>query len=281
MRLRRAESVLSQRCGSIILVMEHVLDTHNVQAVLRTAEALGLLRVWNVKPAPGQDIKESGETVSHEPRKKKRKYLKSITKGCERWLELKEWDTSRACVAALREQGYTIWATDLDQAAVAMDEEGRRALEPLPDKLALVIGNEGAGVTDVFLEAADRRVFLPMYGFTESFNVSVATALVLHTLFTWKPGWRGNLSAEERAGLRDRWYDTLSTNPANTELINRWRPRGHRGEVRPLDDIRRPWKSSFVPKKIRKRVEQAAKEAAAQEAAAVDAPGGGAAPGEA
>lgn len=63
-------------------------------------------------------------------------------------------------------------------------------------------GREAEGVTEEFLEAADARIYLPLFGFTESLNLSVATALVMQRLFDLCPDARGNLTASEKAALR-------------------------------------------------------------------------------
>ena len=88
-------------------------------------------------------------------------------------------------MAALREEGRTVWATDLAQGAVVL-APGAAWLgdtpASLPEKLALVIGTESTGVSRFILDNADRRVYLPQNGFADSLNASVAAALCLHTV---------------------------------------------------------------------------------------------------
>eukprot|EP00755_Sulcionema_specki_P028726 Sspe_Gene.90560::Locus_62087_Transcript_1_1_Confidence_1.000_Length_1398::g.90560::m.90560/K00556/trmH; tRNA (guanosine-2'-O-)-methyltransferase len=134
----------------------------------------------------------------------------SVTKGSERWLSIRSFDTPTECIKALREQGWAIWATDLSPGAVPLNfplEDG----DTMPPKVAVVIGSEAGGVSAEMLQEADRRVFLPMYGFTESFNLSVATALILQRLFDCEPTYRGNLSRESQRRVKETWWDLLAS----------------------------------------------------------------------
>ena len=135
------------------------------------------------------------------------------------WLEVTEFDTTKECVDKLRDDGYDIWSTDLSQAAVTLDEEGLRnpgedrdpSKSLIPDKLAIVFGTEAVGCSTEILEASDKRVYLPLRGFADSLNLSVATALVVHHLFIMDPTIIGAMSEEERLALRKTWYTKLAT----------------------------------------------------------------------
>lgn len=190
-RLRRAEAVLARRTGRLLLVLERCVDEHNRQAVLRTAEAFGVQKVALVEAAGA-----GSESLS-----------KGVTRGAAQWLDLRRFPDPAACVAALQREGWTIWATDLAPSAEAA-EPG--ILAPLPAKLALVFGREADGVSPEALAAAERRLYLPMAGFMESLNLSVAAALLLQRLFDACPEMRGDLSEPERAAIRARWYRRLA-----------------------------------------------------------------------
>ncbi len=190
-RLRRAEAVLARRTGRVMVVLERCADEHNRQAVLRTAEAFGVQKVALVE-APGS---------AAQPMSRK------VTKGAAHWLDLRRFREPAECVAALRAEDWTIWATDLSPAAEAAAPAG---LAPLPRKLALFFGREADGVSAEALAAAERRLYLPMAGFTESFNLSVSAALLLQRLFDACPEMRGDLPPEERAAIRARWYRRLA-----------------------------------------------------------------------
>ena len=127
------------------------------------------------------------------------------------WLEVHEYDSTTECLKALRKDGYQVWATDLSQEAVCLEREDLLAARglgegededgdanPIPDKLAIVFGTEAVGCTAEMLREADMRVYLPLRGFADSLNLSVATALVVHHLFLLDPTLIGDMSEEER-----------------------------------------------------------------------------------
>ncbi|ELR23275.1 RNA methyltransferase, TrmH superfamily protein [Acanthamoeba castellanii str. Neff] len=227
-RLRRAEHILSQRTGRILLVLERCIDNLNQHAILRTAECLGVQNVWLVNP-PDQ-------------RKKNEGLNRNVTMVWE------------------------IWATDLCAEAVCLDESAG-GLE-LPQRVAIIAGREGDGVSEEMLKEADRRVYLPMYGFTDSFNLSVAMALLVQRLFYMCPEARRNLTPEEKHQLRIQWYTKLAKGvEKNREeyarYINHPPP--------PLDDLRDPTKRPGANKgimKSRKRINQRTTATAASAATA-------------
>lgn len=230
-RLRRAEAVLRRRTGRILLVAERCTDVHNHLALLRTAEAYGIQKVWLVEQPDAQL-----ETLK-----------KSVTKGAHAWLSLRTLPSPAACVEALREEGWAIWATDLGRGA---EEATLVALTPLPDKVALVVGRESDGVSEEMLAAADRRLWLPLHGFGESLNLSVATGILLQRLFDACPEAHGDLDEEERAALRASWFRRLGGK--EPERFARWidDPPEPLEELRPPPEARRP----RMPKKLAKRL---------------------------
>lgn len=231
-RLRRAEAVLRQRTGRILLVVERCSDVHNHMALLRTAEAYGVQNVWLVE----------------QPDEQVEKLKRSVTKGAHGWLSIRQFPTPATCLAALREEGWEIWATDLGRGA---EEATLENLSPLPQKVALVVGRESDGVSRDFLEAADRRLWLPLFGFGESLNLSVATGILLQRLFDVCPEAHGDLSAEDLQILRHEWYRQLGGKA--------WEPLygayvDHPPE--PLEELRPPPEARRIrmPKKLAKRL---------------------------
>ncbi len=184
--------------------MERPWNDDNVQAVLRTAESFGVQHVWT--------IRHPGKRVRHR---------RSVTKGSHLWVTRRSFSGIEECIAAVREEGMTLWATDLNDGA---DEiTGPASLQPFPERVALVIGRELQGVSDELLLAADRRIYLPMAGFTESLNLSVATALVLQRCFDACPELVGAMSEEERQALRVHWYERLAgSNVGKQAVFLKW-----------------------------------------------------------
>lgn len=182
--------MLQRRTSRVVLVIDKAWNDDNVEAVLRTAESFGVQHVWTVRHPNGR-----------------RRVHSRVTKGSHSWLTVRTFEESAELLAELRAGGYAVWATDL-----ALDAEelvSAEMLRPIPERLAIVFGREVDGVSKLFLEAADRRLTLPMHGFTESLNLTVATALVLQRVFDADPSLRGAMSEAERVELRASWYARL------------------------------------------------------------------------
>eukprot|EP01063_Lacrimia_lanifica_P040572 TRINITY_DN9253_c0_g1_i1.p1 TRINITY_DN9253_c0_g1~~TRINITY_DN9253_c0_g1_i1.p1 ORF type:complete len:348 (+),score=139.39 TRINITY_DN9253_c0_g1_i1:68-1111(+) len=271
-RLKRAERVLRGRLGNITLVLERCSNEANQQAVLRTAEAMGVQHVYLVRP-----------TLPKRPANKQKERAKAgkgnefnwgpgycLTSGCERWLSLKWFQTTEECIACLKAEQQTIWATDLDLQAVRMEGDFAASCfggKPVPKRVAIVMGNEAEGVSQEMLAAADKRVYLPQYGFTESFNVGVASALVLSRVIDIVG--RESLPAEEMAELRRDWIQNLSSNPTITASLAKYLDASAPVPT-PLDDLRQNRSNPDGPrmiKKVRQR-QEAEKETRAQGEAA-------------
>ena len=150
---------------------------------------------------------------------------------------MRVFKTTAACVQAAKEAGRALWVTDLSQEAIPLGRDSVALAAMLPPKVAVVVGSEGAGVSAAMLAAAERRVFLPMYGFTESFNVSVAAALVLQRLLDAAEASRGQLPAAELAKLRLAWYVELARSEEQRLAFVAF---AESGGVLPYQDTRRP-----------------------------------------
>lgn len=228
-RLRRAEAVLRRRTSRLVLVMERPWNDENVQAVLRTAESFGVQHVW---------------TIQH-PLKRARP-RRTVTKGSHLWLTRRVFPEIGAAIEAVRAEGMTMWATDLGDDAEPVRTPAD--LQPFPERLALVVGRELQGVSPELLEAADRRLCLDMAGFTESLNLSVATALMLQRCFDACPELAGSMPDDERAALRRDWYVRLAgANESKQAIYARWAET----PPEPLDSTRAS-KESRTPR-IKKR----------------------------
>jgi tRNA G18 (ribose-2'-O)-methylase SpoU len=129
------------------------------------------------------------------------KMSRRISKQSAEWLSLRHFPDTPSCIAALREEGYEIWVTHLSQAAVCLDDPHLVPSEIQGSKgLAVVFGREADGVSEAMVAAADRLIYFPMDGFTESLNLSVSAALVLQMILRDNPELKGAMPQEERAG---------------------------------------------------------------------------------
>ena len=153
-RLETFEATLANRTREVCLVLEHVANAHNASAVLRSAEAFGVFEV-HVVPQP-----ESRFSLS-----------RNVASGANKWLDINWHNQIENCFLGLKERGYEVWASDLQSDSVSIDEID------VTKKIALVFGNERNGISQVAREHADRRFIVPMQGFVESLNISVAAAV--------------------------------------------------------------------------------------------------------
>lgn len=233
--LRKAECAIRNRTSRLIIVIERCTNDHNYSAILRTAEALGVQYVYIISPQSMQstlDEEEDGDGSETNATLKRStgQVLKNATKtevgdrhrhhlfaqnACE-WLTVRDFDTTKECLDKLRSDGYQIWATDLGQAAVPLTTEDLKLQlgndsKLIPDRLAIVFGTEAVGCSTEMLTSSDLRVYLPLRGFADSLNLSVATALVVHHLFILDPTIAGGMSEAERKELRTVWFPKLAS----------------------------------------------------------------------
>ncbi len=185
-RKRRIDEVVANRTRTLTVVMEAFCDPQNVNAVLRTCEAFGIQELHAIE----------GPMKPYDRNKK-------ISQNADKWLDLRRWRSSRECLGHLRAEGFAIYATHLDARS--------RPLEQLPfvGKVALVFGNEHRGVSDEALALADASYAIPMLGFVQSLNVSVAAAISLAKALERRVaerGRHGDLDADDAAALRERFY---------------------------------------------------------------------------
>lgn len=157
-RQRKIENVVSKRCFSIPVVLESIYDRGNISAVMRTAEGLGFANFHVI---------ETQEKFKNSQR---------VTQGADKWVETKKWKSSSEAIKYFKDNKIRLCVTSLEAAKPLHEVD-------FSTPLALVLGNEKDGVSKEMLEAADERVIIPMPGFVQSFNISVAGALCLYQIF--------------------------------------------------------------------------------------------------
>ena len=184
-RLELFEKILSSRTRYITVVLEDVFQPQNASAVLRSCDCFGI-----------QDIHviENRNTFTLD---------KEVTMGSHKWLNVHKYKDTESAIRHLKKDGYRIVATTPDEKSPSIYdynlEEG---------KTALLFGTELTGLTDLAIRNADEFVNIPMYGFTESFNISVSVALILQSFVrnlhnSVKADWK--LTEEERITLMLSW----------------------------------------------------------------------------
>jgi tRNA (guanosine-2'-O-)-methyltransferase len=182
-RRRKIELNAEWRTRAVTVVLEDVYQAHNISAVLRSAECFGIQDVHIIEGKHRFVVDEA------------------IAKGSAQWLNLATYEGTQSCYASLRSAGYTIVATTPHENDMLIEEL------PINRKTALIFGTEQYGLSPYALENADAFVKVPLYGFTESFNVSVCAGIVLYE-FTKRLRasdipWR--LSEEEMLDLQLAW----------------------------------------------------------------------------
>jgi tRNA (guanosine-2'-O-)-methyltransferase len=153
-------NVLKHRQPSLTVVMEDIHDPHNVSAMLRSCDAVGVMEVHLVY------------TTEEFPR-----LGKKSSASANKWIERHSYPSISDCVKALRKKGFTIFATHLGKKSHSLFELD------LTKKVALVFGNEHRGVSGEAAELSDTNFQIPMMGMIESLNVSVACAVALYEAF--------------------------------------------------------------------------------------------------
>jgi len=165
-------------------------------------------------------------------------------------LNVKYFYSTSECVTAIREEGREIWATNLSTNSTSLFQDSLK----VPQKVAVIIGCEGEGCSEEILEKSDKVVYYPIYGFSESFNLSVAAALIMNRIFQLCPEARGNLTEEEKHIIRKDWYSKLAK---NEERRNEYMTKYLNNPPPPIDDLRREDEErggSYVSSDIRERI---------------------------
>ncbi len=187
-RLNNIEKVLEFRTRYITVALEDIYQPHNASAVLRTCDCFGIQDVH---------IIENNNKYTINP---------DVALGSSKWLNLvkhnTEEDNTLAAIQKLRKEGYRIVATTPHTNDVDLDD-----FDLQKGKAALFFGTELRGLTEKCLDQADEFLKIPIYGFTESFNISVSAAIILHHLIhklhssnlSWK------LSHKEKLQVRKQW----------------------------------------------------------------------------
>jgi tRNA (guanosine-2'-O-)-methyltransferase len=183
-RIARIDRVLAARLQSLAVAVEDTYDPRNAAATIRTSEALGLQDLHVIEP--------------HE----RFSATKGVTRGSHRWIELHRWPAAPAAATALRARGFRVVATTPGAAASIEDIA-------VDTPLVVMFGNEHDGLTEEAVAACDGTVSVPMFGFTESYNLSVTVALAMSRLAARRRAYikeAGDLDPARRARLRARWF---------------------------------------------------------------------------
>lgn len=197
-RQQRFEEVLAKRTNRAIAVMEDTVKEQNASAVIRTMDALGFHELHLV---------ENDFTV---------KLNSMISKGSDKWLDLRKSHDMRDTLRGLKSRGYKIVATCPHENGI--DLKDLNTEQPL----AVVFGNEYDGISDVVSEEADAFMQIPMYGFVESYNLSASVAMVFSHL-RWQMEYNNRvdpLPEEDWMMAKLRW--ALHSTRSGKKVYTQW-----------------------------------------------------------
>ncbi len=184
------EHVLNARTRYVTVVLEDIYQSQNASAVIRTCECMGLQDIYIVENTTTYDIN------------------RRVLKGSEKWVTLhkhkdKGVDNTENAFKELKSKGYTILGADPSETGISIDE-----IKVDENPIALVFGNELRGISESTMNMCDKIIKIPMYGFTESLNISVSVAITLQSILTRlrKSSVDFLLSESEKEILRLNWY---------------------------------------------------------------------------
>jgi tRNA (guanosine-2'-O-)-methyltransferase len=156
-RIKKISETIRNRQFSLRVVIENVHDPHNVSAVFRTCDAVGVPKVLLIY------------TVEEFP-----KISKVTSASANKWIETEKFNSIQEGIDSLHKEGFKVYASYLDKNAINLYDLD------LTGKVALVFGNEHRGISEEMKEQADGLFYIPMYGMIQSLNISVAAAVTLY-----------------------------------------------------------------------------------------------------
>src|SRR5678816_4366202 len=186
-RKQKLISVLQKRQNDLTVVLENVFDPHNISAVMRTCDAVGVQEVWvlNSKIPPHS------------------KWGKRSSSSAAKWLTVHQFTNAAECFSSLRKRYATILTTCLTDHAISLHEID------FTKSIALVFGNEHDGVSEEIRKLADGNFIIPQAGIIQSLNISVACAVTLYEAYRQKAlaGHynKAKLDGDVLKDLMDKW----------------------------------------------------------------------------
>jgi len=187
-RLEKITRVISSRQHSLTVVMENIHDPHNVSAIFRTCDAVGIPKVnlvYNYESFPRIGKKSSASAF--------------------KWVDKEKYNSIDECYSELRKNGFKILASSLSEKSKNLYDLD------LTQKTAIVVGNEHRGVSDEAANSADETFLIPQFGMVQSLNVSVATAVIMYEAMRqrWVKGMydKSELDDKTLEQMIDNWCE--------------------------------------------------------------------------
>ncbi len=197
-RLKKIEHFAPESSDFVLPVLEDVYQFRNAAAIVRSVEACGFHKVVALQ-----------EENNFEPNLK-------VTKGADTWVEVEKLPRNMESFQKIKDKGYKIVVVSLENdAKILPDYE-------ITEPIALVFGTEMEGVSQEILDFADETLAIPMYGFTRSFNVSVAASLCMYELKQklMKSDIDYKLNDEKLLRMKIRW--TVNSIRSGEQIYNKY-----------------------------------------------------------
>lgn len=186
-RSEKLISVLNKRQAGLTIVMENIEDPHNISAVMRTCDSVGIQDIYILN--------------NRQPRHNR--FGPRSSSSAAKWLSVHQFDNTEECIAQLRKNYDTILTTHLTGGSVSLYELD------LTKNIALVFGNEHYGVTDEIRALADGNFMIPQIGIIRSLNISVACAVTIYEAYRQRSAAglydAASLPADRIKELRQEW----------------------------------------------------------------------------
>ena len=188
-RISKIETVLDNRTSNLTIVLDNISNLHNISAVIRSVDAFGITDIHLINN-DSNSLRDLSDGISL---------------GSEKWVNLIQHKDESELISTLK-------ANNMLLVALLPPDKNNQSIPitqlPFENPLALMFGNEVKGLNDKLIENADISAYIPMYGFVESLNISVACAISLFcsTIATTKPKLRPNrMTKARRLELREEW----------------------------------------------------------------------------
>ena len=186
-RIERLTAVLNKRQLNLTVVLENVADPHNISAVMRTCDAVGIQEIYILNTVIPKHKKWGAKSSS----------------SASKWLTIHQFSDVTICFEAVRKKYQKVFTTHLSSNAVDLYELN------LTENVALVFGNEHSGVSEELINLADGNFIIPQVGIIKSLNISVACAVSVYEAFRQKSiaGHynQPQIKGDDLISLRNEW----------------------------------------------------------------------------
>lgn len=168
------------------MVLEDIHDPHNAAAVWRSADGFGFQKVYLI--------------FEQEKPFNPKKIGKASSGSANKWLDFKIFKSTKKCLDELKKDGYKVFATILDKEAKKLSKMNFRI-----KKVAIMLGNEHRGLSETAIKMADEKIYIPMKGMVQSFNLSVTAAIMMYEIDRQRGERKFGLSREKKEEIGERW----------------------------------------------------------------------------